>query len=82
MGILSFYLGIGNLGLLEVFLHPFMTGNRDTFLFLERIGKPCLTNSRGKSEDNSENGKSQAYFHCLPLLCFHIVIACLMMFSF
>ena len=49
MGILNFYLGIRNLGLLEVFLHPFVIGNHDTFLSLERVGKACLTISRGKS---------------------------------
>ena len=49
MGILNFYLEIGNLGLLEVFLHPFVIGNHDTFLSLEQVGKPCLTISKGNS---------------------------------
>ena len=58
VGILNFYVGIRNLGLLEVFLHLFVIGNHDTFLSLERVGKACLTISRGKSQDYYENGKS------------------------
>ena len=49
MGILNFFLGTGNLGLLEVFLRPSMIGNRDTFLFLVRVKKPYLTIFGGKS---------------------------------
>ena len=43
MGILNFYPGIGNLGLLGVFLCPFVIRNHDTFSFLELVGKLCLT---------------------------------------
>ena len=43
MGILNFYPGIGNLGLLGVFLCPFVIQNHDTFSFLELVGKLCLT---------------------------------------
>ena len=59
MGILNFYLGIGNLGLLGVFLRPFGIGNHDTFSFLERVGKPCLMIFGVKSQDYYKNGKSQ-----------------------
>ena len=59
MGILNFYPGIGNLGLLGVFLRPFVIGNHDTFSFLEWVGKLCLMISGGKSQDYYENGKSQ-----------------------
>ena len=59
MGILNFFLGTGNLGLLEVFLRPSMIGNRDTFLFLVRVRKPCLTIFGGKSQGYYKNGKSQ-----------------------
>ena len=63
MGILNFYLEIGNLGLLEVFLHLFVIRNHDTFLSLEQVGKPCLTISGGKSQDYYENRKSQHLVH-------------------
>ena len=59
MGILNFCLGIGNPGLLGVFLRLFVIGNHDIFLFQERVEKPCLTISGGKSQDYYENGKSQ-----------------------
>ena len=42
MGILNFYLGIRNLGLLEVFLHPFVIGNHDTF-FISGTGWESLS---------------------------------------
>ena len=59
MGILNFFLGIGNLGLLGFFLHLFVIGNHNIFSFLEWVGKPCLMVSRGKSQDYYKNGKSQ-----------------------
>lgn len=57
MGILSFYPGIENIGLSLDSSHPFAIGNHNTFSFLERVGKPCLISSRGKSQDYFRNGK-------------------------
>ena len=61
MGILKFYLGIGNLGLLEVFLHPFVIRNHDTFLFLERVGKPYLTISGGSPKITTKMGSPSTW---------------------
>ena len=59
MVISNFYLRIGNLGWLEVFLLPFVIGNHDTSLFLGRVGKPYLMSFGGKSPDYYENGMSR-----------------------
>jgi len=84
MGILSFYLGIGNLGLLEAFPHLFMIGNSDTFLFLERVRKPCLTIFEGRFQDYYENGKSLHLVRTFIvfLIFFYITIALLMIYVF
>ena len=42
---------IENLGSSLDSFHPFMTGNHNIFSFLKLVGKPCLTTSRGKSQD-------------------------------
>jgi len=71
MGILNFCLGLRNLGLLGVFLHPFVIGNHDIFSFLERVGKLYLTIFGGKSQDYYKNGKSQHLVHIsIVLFCF------------
>ena len=58
MGILSFYLGIENLGSSLGFLSPFVTENHNTFfLSLELAGKPCLTTYGVKSRGYCGNGK-------------------------
>ena len=67
MGILSFYPGIGNLGLSKAFPLLFVIGNHYIFSFLEWVGKSYMTTSRGKSQDYCENGKS------LHLVCTFIV---------
>ena len=82
MGILNFYPGIGNLGLLGVFLRPFVIRNHDTFSFLELVRKLCLTISGGKSQDYYENGKSQhlvrisIVFFCFSFISWLLVRRC------
>ena len=82
MGILNFYPGIGNLGLLGVFLRPFVIWNHDTFSFLELVGKLCLTISEGKSQDYYENGKFQhlvrisIVFFCFSFISWLLVWRC------
>ena len=70
MGIFNFYPGIGNLGLLWVFLRLFVIGNHDIFSFLEQVGKPHPTIFGGKSQDYYENGKSQHLVHISVILFF------------
>ena len=53
-----------------------MIGNHGTFLFLVRVGRPCLTIFGGKSQGYYEYGKVLAlgvYFNRLPLFYFQIV---------
>ena len=63
MGILSFYLGIENLGSSLDFAPPFVTRNHDISLSLELAGKPCLTTYRAKSRGYCRNGKFHHLVH-------------------
>ena len=49
MGILNFYHGLESVGSSLGFLPSIVTGNHNTFLFLELAGKPCLTTYGVKS---------------------------------
>ena len=85
MGTLNFCLGLGNLGSGGVFLHPFVIGNHDYFLFLEWVGKLYLTIFGWKSQDYYENGKSQHLVHISIVLFFfffHALITRLMKLDF
>ena len=50
MGILTFYLGIENLGLSLGFPLPFVTRNHDISLSLKLAGKPYLMTYEAKSQ--------------------------------
>ena len=67
-GILSFYLGIENLGLSLDFSPPFVTRNQDISLSLELTGKPCLTTYRAKSRAYYRNGK---FYHLVRTFFFN-----------
>ena len=67
-GILSFYLGIENLGLSLDFSPPFVTRNQDISLSLELTGKPCLTTYRAKSRGYCGNGK---FYHLVRTFFFN-----------
>lgn len=63
MGIMSFFLGVENVGLfLDSFL-LFVIENHDTSLFLDLDGKPCLTTFGVKSRGYYGNGKSHLIVH-------------------
>ena len=72
MGILSFYLGIENLGSSLDFSPPFVTRNHDISLSLELAGKPCLTTYRAKSRGYCRNGKFHHLVHTF-LLSFFLI---------
>ena len=84
MGILNFYLRIGNLRLLGVFLRPFMIRNHDTFFyFWNGLGNLVYRFLGGSPKITMKMGDPSTWcdFHCLLLFFFHIMIARLMMFS-
>ena len=56
MGILSFCLGIENLGS-SLGFPPFVTRTHDISLSLELAGKPCLVTYKAKSRGYCGNGK-------------------------
>ena len=68
MGILNFYLGVGSLGSFIVFLLLFVTGNHDTFLFLDLDGKLWLTTYGVRSYGCYGNGKFPLLVHSSTFL--------------
>lgn len=60
----------------KAFPRLFVIGNCDTFLFLEWVGKLCLTTSRGKSQGYCEIGKF------LRLVRTFIVFFCFLLYHY
>ena len=75
MGTLSFYLGVRSPGSSIVFLHLFVTGNHDTFLFSNWVGKHCLMIFGGSPKIATEMGSSNAW--CIFLWSIFVLFSCL-----